>query len=362
MSKSYRKPFKESENTATRVGELVHTDVCSIGVPSLGHFNHFLLFIDDYSRYITVYLLRLKSDTFEAFKHYDSRTFNLTNRHISTLRSDGGGEFFSAQMTAYMQLYGIFQQRSTKYTPQQNGRAERPNRTIVEGASAMLLHANLPKSWWNYAVQTKVWLLNRSPHSKLFKETPYQRWFKKIPDLSTLRVFGTPGFCHIPKQIRAGKLDDKAKHMIFVGYSDIAQAFFMVDPHTQKETLSSEVVFGSENFSQNVAEVNLNNQQNISLENDITLPDQNLALNQPENDSENDSISNDDVSRDTMSYEPSESSLDGSDAQSFLVRAGIDDIKRKDFVTYGTWTLALFALANDTNHEPSYAQAMAGPH
>ena len=107
----------------------------------------FCLFIDDDSSYMVIYLLRNKSDTTAAFKDYDRKLFNKTTRHISVLRSDGGTEFLNLSMKDYCQINGISQQSSTPYTPQQNGRAERPNRTVLEGLSAMLFDSQLS---WEY--------------------------------------------------------------------------------------------------------------------------------------------------------------------------------------------------------------------
>jgi transposase InsO family protein len=145
----------------------------------------FLLFIDDYSRYTTVYLLRTKTDAASAFFHYEKKLFNMTGKHITILRSDGGGEYFTNSIKAYCDEHGITHQSSTPYTPQHNGRAERPNRTVVEGASAMLLDSKLSWEYWGYAVQTFVYLKNRSPHSSIYQSTPYEQWFKKVPNFRT---------------------------------------------------------------------------------------------------------------------------------------------------------------------------------
>ncbi len=168
--------------------------------------------------------------------------FNLTNRHITTLRSDGGGEFFNKEMHKYCQEHGIFQQKSQSYTPQQSGRAERVNRWIVEGVSAMLLDAQLPWSFWGFAAITKVWLKNRSPHSALHKTTPFELWTGRKPNLSALRVFGATGLVLIPSEKRK-KTNIKSKPHIFVGYSEQSKAYIMYDPRSRTVNVSSEVVF-----------------------------------------------------------------------------------------------------------------------
>jgi hypothetical protein len=87
-----RHPFKASNHIASRIGELVHTDECEVGVPTIvGNFKYFVTFTDDFSRFATLYLLKHKSDATVAYILYNTRVFNLTNRNITTLRSDGGG-------------------------------------------------------------------------------------------------------------------------------------------------------------------------------------------------------------------------------------------------------------------------------
>jgi hypothetical protein len=81
-----------------------------IGILSIGGYKYYVAFTDDHSRFTVIYLLKRKNDAFEAFKQFDARVFNLTKRHITILRSDGGGEFFNSEMKKYCKINGIFQQ------------------------------------------------------------------------------------------------------------------------------------------------------------------------------------------------------------------------------------------------------------
>src|SRR6266404_7298887 len=92
-------------------------------------------------------------------------------------------------------------------TPQQNGKAERFNRTILEKALAMLHTAGLSLGFWECAVQTAVHVYNRSPTRTLKWCTPYERWNSgQIPNISHIRIFGCKGYMHIPADKRR-KLD-----------------------------------------------------------------------------------------------------------------------------------------------------------
>jgi hypothetical protein len=181
---------------------------------------------------------------------YEMRVYNLFNRHVCNLRSDGGGEFVNKAMSDYCMKHGIHQQRTVPHTPEQNGRAERPNRTILESALSQLIHARLPKTFIGWAVLNAVYTKNRSPHAALHKKTPYEAWTGVKPDLRNLRVFGTRCYVHVPKATRT-KLDPKAKEMIFVGYSESQKGWKLYDPETKREIVSCHVVFGSEFFSPN---------------------------------------------------------------------------------------------------------------
>ena len=103
-----------------------------------------LWFIDDYSRYMKCYLIKNKSEALKCIKHYDSIVHNETGKHCQFLRSDNAKEFLSTNIVEYCNMHGIRQQTTTSYTPQSNGRAERPNRTCVEGASAILHFMDQP--------------------------------------------------------------------------------------------------------------------------------------------------------------------------------------------------------------------------
>ncbi|KAL7292520.1 hypothetical protein TKK_0014093 [Trichogramma kaykai] len=96
------------------------------------------------------------------------------------------------------------------YSPEQNGCAERANRTIVEAVRSML-HSNkdMPMSLWAEAANCAIFVLNMTGPSRINSKTPYELWYDKDIKLPDLKVFGTECFSHIPKQKRQ-KLDKKS--------------------------------------------------------------------------------------------------------------------------------------------------------
>lgn len=124
-------------------------------------------------------------------KKYQLRVEKETGRKISKLRSDNAKEYISKEFNNYLESQGIKRQLSVEYTPQQNGVAERANRTIVEMARAMLIKSNVPKGLWAEAVNTAVFLRNRCPSRANNSITPYELWSGRKPNVKFLRVFGS---------------------------------------------------------------------------------------------------------------------------------------------------------------------------
>lgn len=157
-------PYQRSENRATELLELVHTDLCGpMQKFSLGGSKYFLLFTDDYSRFMVAYFIKTKDEVYEKFLSYKKLVERQTGKNIKRVRSDNGGEFVNARFDKLFEECGIARQLTVPYTPQQNGVAERANRTIGEMARSMLVHSGLPEALWAEAVSTAVYLRNRSP-------------------------------------------------------------------------------------------------------------------------------------------------------------------------------------------------------
>ena len=121
---------------------------------------------------------------------------------LKILRTDRGGEYTSNEFQNYCKDARIKRQLTVRHTPQQNGVAERKNRTIVEMARSMLTSKGLPNSYWAEAVNTAVYLLNRSPTKVVPNRTLYQAWYKRKPQVNHLKIFGCVAYSLIPSQKR----------------------------------------------------------------------------------------------------------------------------------------------------------------
>ena len=156
--------------------ELVHTDVYGpTPVSSMGGSNYYVTFIDDSTRKVWVYFLKNKFEVFNTFKKWKTAVEMETNLKVKCLKSDNGGEYISKEFTDYCTELGIRMIKTVPGTPQQNGVAERMNRTLNERARSMRLNAGLPKTFWADAVNTAAYLINRGPSVPIGFKIPEEK-------------------------------------------------------------------------------------------------------------------------------------------------------------------------------------------
>ena len=241
--KLHRSPFESSRRRASEPLELVHSDVCGkMGDKSQGGAEYFLTFVDDHSPYAWVYPLKSKDQVFERFKQWKALVERSSGKKLRTFRSDNGGEFTSTRLEDYLKEEGIRHERTVPKTPQQNGVAERLNRTLVEMSRSMLLDAKLPQKFWAESVSTAVYLRNRCPTRAVKGKTPYEAWCGEKPKVDHLRVFGCDAYAHVPKDKR-GKLDSKARRCVLLGYGETTKGYRLYDPVRARVIHSRDVRF-----------------------------------------------------------------------------------------------------------------------
>ncbi|KAL8134233.1 hypothetical protein AgCh_009329 [Apium graveolens] len=125
--------------------ELVHADLCGpISPTTAGGNRYFLLLVDDYSRWMWVYMLKSKDQALLMFKRFKAHVEKGTDKHVKMIRTDRGGEFCSQEFKNFCEDHGIARQYTALYTPQQNGVVERRNRTVVEMGRSLLKQMELP--------------------------------------------------------------------------------------------------------------------------------------------------------------------------------------------------------------------------
>lgn len=244
QGKQHRTPFTRSNPTcADSPLDLVHSDVCGpMQVSSYGGARYFVTFTDDHSRMSHVYFMKTKNQVFEKFQEYKALVENQTGKRIKIFRSDNGTEYVNNQFLKFFKDCGIQFQTTAPYTPQQNGVAERLNRTIVEKARCMLFQAGLSTGLWAEATFTAVYLKNLSPTKTLDGKSPHEIWTGKKPSLRHLRVFGCKVMAHVPKEKRS-KWQSKAQERVFIGYCDSTNTYRVCDLKTQTIQKTRDVRF-----------------------------------------------------------------------------------------------------------------------
>ena len=254
--------------------QLVHTDVCGpMQTQSIGGSTcrYLITFIDDHSRFCRTYFMKHKSEAIEKFKEFKAVAEKESGMTIKALRSDQGGEYMSEEFKIYLGEWGIRSESTAAYSPQQNGVAERLNRTLGEAARSMLLQANLSNMYWAEAVSTATYLRNRMVTSALkSKMTPYEMWFGKKPDLRHLRVFGCAVYAHIPDGSRR-KLEKKAEKFRFIGYTETTGNYKVWDEVRQKCFIRHDLIFNEADLKSNShTSSNEESQQDVEISLDVS--------------------------------------------------------------------------------------------
>lgn len=243
--KQTRLPFHEFEGArSSRPLELIHTDVVGPITPAAHDGKRFMVtFIDDRTHFSVVYIIERKSEVFGLFKEYMAMATTHFERKMARIRFDNGGEYISNEFKAFCRDNGIRMEYTVPETPEQNGVAERFNRTLLDKARSMVEESNLPKSFWSEALLTANYVTNRSPTRALKSDrncTPAELWFGSKPNVSKLRVFGCAAFSHIPKSKRR-KMDARSKKCIMVGYA--TNGYRLYDISAKKIFISRDIVF-----------------------------------------------------------------------------------------------------------------------
>lgn len=223
-----RSPFpKQSLHRATRLLERVHCDICGPLPLGYGNFTYYILFIDCYSRFITLFLMKSRNEALPLFLQFQATAERFCGQQIKLLRVDNAPELVQGQMAAHCKDHGISYEKTVPDSPPQNGVAEHTNLTICSMARAMLIDADLRDFFWPFAVLAAVHIKQRIPHSSLPSGiTPFHLWFHRRPNLSHLRPFGTNCTTRVITS-HLSKFQPRGETGRFLGYAKDAKGYFI---------------------------------------------------------------------------------------------------------------------------------------
>ncbi|KAK8950761.1 hypothetical protein KSP39_PZI003380 [Platanthera zijinensis] len=246
QTKITRKPFR-SVSRSTKLLELIHSDLCDFrSHVTRGGRKYLITFIDDFSRFCHVYLLKSKDEAFETFKTFKSRVENQLNLKIKRFRSDRGGEYTVTGFKEFCASEGIILETTAPYSPQSNGVAERKNRTLTEMLNSMLLTAGMPNSFWGEAVRAANHILNRVPHSQL-TSTPYELWHGHPCRYDTLKTWGCIAYVRI-QDLKRPKVGPRTTTCVYLGSAEDSAADRFLDLSTNTVIESRDAIFFEDKF------------------------------------------------------------------------------------------------------------------
>ena len=242
ISGQTRKISKKAAVRALKPFKKVHIDLCGGGetLPSKGGVRYFLPFTDDCTRYKDVSFLKNKTESRKAIKDYIARVKTEFDTVVACFRADNAKEFKELGFQTLCEELGIQWEWAAPYAHNQNGVAERANRTIATKTRALLRESGLSDDFWVEAMKTAVFLLNRSP-TKVLKTTPYEALRQEKPDLSQLHVFGCSAYVYDEAR-KTNKLENRSWKGVFLGYEGTNQ-YRIYNPKDGLVYIRRDVVF-----------------------------------------------------------------------------------------------------------------------
>lgn len=238
--KQSRMPFHENKIKTSKILECVHTDVCGPITPATHDNKRYIItFLDDFSHFLVVYLISNKSDVPKCFREYYAMVFAKFNTGISRLRCDNGTEYVNRELEEFCKEKGVRMETTIRYTPENNGKAERINRTLIEKGRSMLAEYAMDKQLWGEAIYTAAYILNRLPTVE--NKIPAEIWYGFRPNYNKIRVFGCSAYIHLPKEIREGKFAEKSLKCKMIGYC--SNGYRVWDEINKKVIKSRDVIF-----------------------------------------------------------------------------------------------------------------------
>jgi Reverse transcriptase (RNA-dependent DNA polymerase)/Integrase core domain len=246
-------PFpKEHLKLAITISDVVHSDIWGPAqITSLGGKRSWCTFIDEYSRWGTLFFLKSKDKVLSCYKVFEARLETQFGVKIKALMSDRGGEYLSNTFTMHLDSKGTTRLLTVHNSPASNRIAERCNGVIAEHVRVMLLESNLPKFLWAEAAHHTMWLCNRTTTNHLQLATPYQILRNEASDLSHVVPWGVNVWVKVNS---VGKLDARGWLGRFVGYDDESKAIRIYWPDSRSIRIEHDVLFGkhSPNLSKEI--------------------------------------------------------------------------------------------------------------
>ena len=247
VSNSTTAPTRHSVPRVLSVfGELVHVDLKIFRLKSIDGFLYSCGFVDAFSGFGLTYHLRTKNEAFMAADLWraDTQHFGRTQ----CFRTDGGGEFVGPDFLAHMRRLLIRHEMTAPDSPNQNSPIERRWRTALAIARALLIHGNMPMSFWSFALTHAFNVLLNYYASGASRVCPYTVLTRMPPPHEYLRVLFCDCYAHVPSADRTS-LEYTARPGIFLGFARHSQSYLFWHLATNRICSSRSVTFNERAFS-----------------------------------------------------------------------------------------------------------------
>jgi hypothetical protein len=260
MAKTTKKPYsKKSHTVIPSAGHTIVSDLRMMRGYSNSGSRYVATFVDRKSRLVRVYYLKRKSELTATAKNFIEWVKTQRGSPPKNLHADGGGEYTSRELGQFCEELGINLEHTAADSPEQNGIAERINRTLVEGTTALLHQAGLQYEFWEEAMNYFVFVKNRTPHSALGGKTPIDEWNEGLGEVDSkglwgIKTFGCRADVHIPERMRTGGKDGVKVRLgcVYLGPAPKRKTDMFFDPSRDKIIFGYANYFEQDNFPLNV--------------------------------------------------------------------------------------------------------------
>jgi transposase InsO family protein len=257
--KSHRLPLPNASTSQYSKMELLVMDLTGpLPVPTWDGKLYALVIVDAKCRYPVGRLLKNKDEVGAMVRDVVSMLERQSGLKAKRFRSDNGTEFVNSVMNEFCQRNGIIHETTVPYTPEQNGIAERAIAVLFEMIRSMLHTTNLDLRYWGEAFMYAVHIRSLMLTSSLKEKVPYEAWTGRKPDVSHLRIFGSLGWAHVPKEVQHGKLESRAVRVRMLGWwTDEAKGYRLEDLENGKLIASRDVQFDENDSPSELASIDL---------------------------------------------------------------------------------------------------------
>jgi hypothetical protein len=243
FGKQTKLPFNNSDSFSSTPFDLVHSDIWGLTpFTTEGGSRYFVIFVDDYSKFTWIYMLKHHSDLVPIFQTFHKMIQTQFSHTIKIFRSNNAQEYNDKSFLYILDSNGILPHRSCPYTSQQNGCAERKLRYILNVVRTLLTSASIPERFWDEVSLTAVYIINRLLSPTTHKKSPFELLYDKLPDYSSLRIVSCVCFVSLPFHER-NKLEPRSQLCCFLDYGISQKDFHYYDPISHRLRISHHVEF-----------------------------------------------------------------------------------------------------------------------